>query len=257
MPNMRKDPDAVLEYKFDLKALTNGSGTEDYLQDGETISSHTVTVDSGLTKDSDSITDTNTSVTVWLSGGTAGQAYTVLLNFTTSDARTDDKIIVVYVNEKINVVVEDGTGKTNSNSYASESELSDYAYRRGVTVTADYSQLLIQAMDSIEQQNFKGDKATEAQALQWPRVGVMLDGYYVDHDAIPDLLKEAQLETCLAIDGGNNPLANVPRGTKREKVADIEVEYMDGAADLVYVQAIDNKLSKLLKGGGGFRVIRV
>lgn len=154
------------------------------------------------------------------------------------------------------IVVEDGSGKTDSNSYASEAELATYAADRGVTITGTDTILLIQAMDYIEQQNFKGDKASDDQALQWPRVNVVIDSYYVDHDAIPELLKEAQLETCIGIDGGNNPLANVPRGTKREKVADIEVEYMDGTRDLVKVQAIDNKLNKLLKGSG-MRVIRV
>ena len=66
-----KDPSAVLDYKFDWKALTNGSGTSDWLAAAETISTKTVTVSNGLTKDSDTLTDTNTSVTVWLSARTA------------------------------------------------------------------------------------------------------------------------------------------------------------------------------------------
>ena len=37
-----KDPDAVLDYKFDWAALTNGSGSSDWLQAGETLSSHTI-----------------------------------------------------------------------------------------------------------------------------------------------------------------------------------------------------------------------
>jgi len=61
----------VLDYKFDWKAKTNGSGATDWLAVGETISTYTVTADAGLTKASDSKTDTNTSVTAWLSGGTA------------------------------------------------------------------------------------------------------------------------------------------------------------------------------------------
>ena len=65
MPNtFSKDPDAVLDYKFDWAASTNGSGASDWLADGETISSHTITATTGLTVDSSSLTDTNTSVTV-------------------------------------------------------------------------------------------------------------------------------------------------------------------------------------------------
>ena len=97
METYLKDPQAVLDYKFDWKALTNGSGDSDWLDTGETISSATVTVETGLTKDSDSITDTNTSVTVWLSGGTANSVYTVACRITTSDSRTDERTIRIRV----------------------------------------------------------------------------------------------------------------------------------------------------------------
>ena len=90
-----KDPDAVLDYKFDWAASTNGNGDSDWLASGETISSHTVTVSTGLTKDSSSITDTNTSVTVWLSGGTADADYTVTCQIVTSASRTDERSITI------------------------------------------------------------------------------------------------------------------------------------------------------------------
>ncbi len=95
-----KDPDAVLDYKFDWKALTNGSGASDWLASGETISSATVTVGAGLTKDSDSITDTSTSVTVWLSGGTVDVSYSVACKIVTSAGRTDERTIQVDVRQR-------------------------------------------------------------------------------------------------------------------------------------------------------------
>ena len=58
----RKDPNAVLDYVIDW-------GTN-YLASDETISTATWTEGTGITKDSDSKTDTTT--TIWLSGGTAG-----------------------------------------------------------------------------------------------------------------------------------------------------------------------------------------
>ena len=148
------------------------------------------------------------------------------------------------------IVIEDGTGKTDSNSYASEPELTTYATDRGITISGTNAVLLIQAMDYIEQQSFKGNKGTDTQALQWPRWGVVVDSYYVSNDSIPDLLKEAQMEVALGIDAGNNPLASVSRETKREKVGEIEVEYMDRAYDSTHLKAVDNKLRKLLKHGG-------
>lgn len=149
------------------------------------------------------------------------------------------------------IVVETGTGATNSNSYVSEAELSTYATDRGVTIVGTAAVLLIQAMDYIEAQPYKGIKGSDAQALQWPRWGVVIDGYYVDTDAIPMLLKDAQCEVALGIDAGNNPLASVARVTKKEVVGDIEVEYMDDARESAYLKAAETKLQKLLKAAAG------
>jgi len=89
-----KDPDAVLDYVFDWKAKTNQplvSGLTDWLASDETISSHVITAAAGITVDSSALSDTNTSVTVWLSGGTAGTNYTVACKIVTSASRTDER----------------------------------------------------------------------------------------------------------------------------------------------------------------------
>jgi hypothetical protein len=95
-----KDPQAVLDYVFDWAALTNGTGTTDWLASGETISTKTVTVSSGLTVDSSSIINTNTAVKVWLSSGTAGSQYTVACKVTTSASRTDERTITIDVRNR-------------------------------------------------------------------------------------------------------------------------------------------------------------
>lgn len=95
-----KDPSAVLDYKFDWAAETNVSGASDWLADGETISSKTVTASDGLTVDSSSITDTNTSVTVWLSGGVANTDYTVTCQIVTSANRTDERSINIQCRDR-------------------------------------------------------------------------------------------------------------------------------------------------------------
>lgn len=102
MPDLfLKKENAVKDYKFDLKGVTNGSiGAEkDWLESAEIISSYTVTVPAGITKDSDSKTDSDTSVTVWLSGGTytagATTTYCILLNFVTSSGREDDVFMTI------------------------------------------------------------------------------------------------------------------------------------------------------------------
>lgn len=86
MADFIKDPSSVLDYTVDWS---------NWLASGETISASAFTVESGLTKDSESNGDT--SGTVWLSGGTAGTAYSVTHQITTTAGRTDERSFVVDV----------------------------------------------------------------------------------------------------------------------------------------------------------------
>jgi len=59
-----------------------------------------VTVAAGLTNNSDSLTDTNTSVTVWLSGGTVGVDYSVACKIVTSAGRTDERTVTIRIAQR-------------------------------------------------------------------------------------------------------------------------------------------------------------
>ncbi|WP_432112857.1 hypothetical protein [Streptomyces sp. S1] len=84
-----KDPQAVLDWAFNWSR---------WLSEDESISSATVTVDAGLTKDSQS-NDTGT-VTVWLSGGTLGVTYKVACRITTNQGRTDERTIGIRITDR-------------------------------------------------------------------------------------------------------------------------------------------------------------
>jgi hypothetical protein len=58
-----------------------------------------VTVSGDVVVDSSGLTDTNTSVTAWLSGGTAGTQAKVRCRVTTSDSRVKDETLIVNVRE--------------------------------------------------------------------------------------------------------------------------------------------------------------
>jgi len=100
MTTFTKDPDAVLDYKFDWMAKTNLSGNTDWLETSEIISSIIITADTGITVDSSSKTDSDTSATVWLSGGTDGITYSVACKITTSLGRTDERTISIQAEER-------------------------------------------------------------------------------------------------------------------------------------------------------------
>jgi len=85
----KKDPDAVLDWVWDWN---------EWLDEGETITTSTFVVTVGLTVDSE--TNTTKTATVWLSGGTAGQVYQVTNRITTSGGRTDDRSITIRVTER-------------------------------------------------------------------------------------------------------------------------------------------------------------
>jgi hypothetical protein len=95
-----KDPSAKLDYKFDFAALTNGSGDSDWLASGETISSYELDPATGITVDSDDLTDSNTSVTIWVSGGDAGKSYTVTCKIVTSAGREDERTMTFRVKNR-------------------------------------------------------------------------------------------------------------------------------------------------------------
>jgi DnaT-like ssDNA binding protein len=154
------------------------------------------------------------------------------------------------------IIVENGTVVTGANSYVSAADFTAYALARGVTLTSGAETLLIQAMDYIESLSFIGTKWTRDQSLQWPRLNVHIDGYANDVNHIPQELINAQMQVAMAIDTGNGPLATVARSTKRERVGELEVEYMAGAAATPIVRTINAMLWKLLANGFGFRVTK-
>lgn len=87
---IRKDPEAILDYTLDY---TN------YLATGDTISSSTFTVDTGITKTADTIASGNKVVNITLSGGTAGTVYTIKNTIVTANGRTAVKRFRVKVEE--------------------------------------------------------------------------------------------------------------------------------------------------------------
>lgn len=89
MREFAKDPNAVLDYVFDWS---------DWLASGETITTAAMTVEAGVTKDSE--TNTTTTHTVWLSGGTVGSRYRVTSRVTTNQNRTDDRSAMVRVSNR-------------------------------------------------------------------------------------------------------------------------------------------------------------
>lgn len=75
------------------------------------------------------------------------------------------------------LIVEDGTGIPNANSYGTIVGARAYATDRGVTLLADdvVTAQLINATDFLESFDYVGKPVVYSQSLSWPRVQVFID----------------------------------------------------------------------------------
>ncbi len=83
-----KDPDGVEDFGFDWSAWLGV----------DTISNSIWIVPADISKESDS--NTTTTTTIWLSGGTSGSHYNLTNRITTVGGRTEDRTGVLKVKER-------------------------------------------------------------------------------------------------------------------------------------------------------------
>jgi len=147
------------------------------------------------------------------------------------------------------IIIEDGSNVPGANSYLTVAELDTYAADRGVIIAAsDKTILLIEAMDYLESLLYIGLKHNTDQTLQWPRVNVVIDGFLIGTNIIPELLKDGQAEVALAIDNSESPLQDIERVQQSVSVGKgaVAVTYANNSQATTIVRKINAKLHKLL-----------
>jgi hypothetical protein len=158
------------------------------------------------------------------------------------------------------MIVEDGTGLSSSNSYASETTLGTYCDDRGITLASgDAEAALVRAsaaIDAIYRDRFPGFKRNgRAQAMEWPRSGAYdnADEIIAD-DEVPVEIIQATCEAAvreLADPGSMMPDLERGGGVRRLKAGSVEIEYGANALNQTTFTAIGNLLSGLIAGGSG------
>lgn len=76
------------------------------------------------------------------------------------------------------LVVEDGTGVANANTYVDATDARAYALARGVVLSAVDAAVEVQltlAMDYLEDLDYIGAQVSNTQALSWPRKNILID----------------------------------------------------------------------------------
>lgn len=162
------------------------------------------------------------------------------------------------------IIVEDGSGVANANSYVSVADAKVWLTARGLAFTSNddtvIGTLLIKAMDLLEsfRARFKGAKTSSTQSLQWPRYNVYIDNVEVDDDVIPVELVSAQVQ--LAYEAQTVELQPTGTGQEilKEKVGPIETEYAESGSSVTRPQLTKAMtfLEPLLVNGATIRVIR-
>lgn len=123
------------------------------------------------------------------------------------------------------MVVEDGTGLSNADSFVSVAYADTYFTTRGVSAWASLTNkeaLLIKATDYIEavySESWKGVTLNDTQSLSFPRI---ID----DATVYPDRLLKAVCELALKANSGDL-LVDVEQRTIEEKVDVITVKYAE------------------------------
>lgn len=164
----------------------------------------------------------------------------------------------------MSLIVETGSGSATSESYASVADADTRMAARGndtwtPLTTAQKEEALRRATDWMLQayrDRWHGYRQHVGQALCWPRYGVVVDGFYVAVDSVPNDVKNACID--LAFKAAAGDLApDLTRGVVREKVGPIETEYDRNSPQATRRPAIEMILSPYLKGGSGMaRLVR-
>lgn len=164
------------------------------------------------------------------------------------------------------LVVEDGTGKSDAESYISVTDADTYFSNRGnatwtALTTAAKEQSLRKAADFMGQlyrERWAGVRVKSAQALDWPRYDVPRRDYgdYYSSTAVPEEVKRACAE--LAYKASSETLApDLGAPVTSKTVGPISITYAAGARQHKVYRAVENLLAPLLKSSGSMiRVVR-
>jgi|TARA_R110002096_G_scaffold321278_5_gene515398 hypothetical protein len=120
------------------------------------------------------------------------------------------------------LVVEDGTGVANANSYIDLTYLDAYVADRGLTLVSTQNAkktLALKAMDYLEsfRDSFRGTKAVDTQTFQWPRKDVYIDAIEFSKSDIPEDLKRSQCQLVVEQEK-KTPLYPAPRTSSVEGI---------------------------------------
>lgn len=164
------------------------------------------------------------------------------------------------------LVIEDGTGKADAESYVSVADADTYLTARYPNTLAWFAlaegakeQALRLATDYVDTEytgRWIGTRKTSTQALEWPRIDALdIHGFIVASRALPQKLKTAVIEAARLMTSGGTLRADAPTAPiKRTKIGPLEKEYQDGVDTTNAENPVIGAILKGLISGGRYNV---
>lgn len=152
------------------------------------------------------------------------------------------------------LVVEDGTGLTNSESYISVSEADLYHSNRGnahwTGSVSHKENHLRKATEYLDRTYlFKGALVKFNQALRWPRYSVTDEEGRNLSNQIPKVIKDAIAELALiSLTTTLDPVLTSSNFVKRKKVDSLEIEYSNSAPSVSLMPQITKGIRGVITG---------
>lgn len=144
------------------------------------------------------------------------------------------------------LVIENGTGMTDAESYVDVAYVDAYFLKRGSTewdaVTNKEAQI-IKAMDYFESSySFKGEKLNENQALSFPR---LINGVVEYPTRIKNSICELALKSSTA-----TLLEDTSKSVLSEKLGELEISYDPNSKDGINYEFVFNLIAPWLSSSG-------
>lgn len=153
------------------------------------------------------------------------------------------------------LITETGAGLADAESYCAVSFADQYHSGRANTGWSGleptqkeaYLRLATEYMLSTFRGRWKGSRVTSTQALDWPRVEVVVDGFTLAADAVPaEVQKACAILALKAIAGALDP--DPTPAVKRTKVDVLEKEYFEPSAQPKRHKVVTDLLQPFLAG---------
>lgn len=166
----------------------------------------------------------------------------------------------------MSIIVEDGTGKPDANSFVTVEQFKAYAQARGVDLSKynddDISSKLIAGAEYISayESKLQGTRPNFDQGLAFPRSGIIYNSLPIDQTIIPNQVKLAQMAATVAAISGVNLLPTLDQAPiKRDTIGPLTTEWDTSAfvaGTMAKLPAVD-ALLKLFMHSMTFLVRRV